>query len=177
VEKSFILDSTIKPIHLNKIKPSFFYGSTRMKRGQGSTEYLIILAIVIVIALIVIGVLGGIPGIGSSGKNRASQAYWSNQDVSIQTYSVSAGGTDTVIVRNNNRNTVTVNEVKVNGVNLASSNVLSAGSSVTLTGAIAACSAGEGFTYNANIAYTDALTSNVYNITDKGNLLEGTCAN
>ena len=35
-------------------------------RGQGTTEYLIILAVVIVIALVVVGVLGFVPGIGGS---------------------------------------------------------------------------------------------------------------
>jgi len=32
-----------------------------MKKGQTTTEYLIILAVVIVVALIVVGVMGGIP--------------------------------------------------------------------------------------------------------------------
>jgi len=34
------------------------------KKGQGATEYLIILAVVIIITLIVVGVMGGLPGIG-----------------------------------------------------------------------------------------------------------------
>ena len=45
------------------------------KKGQGATEYLIILAIVIIIALIVIGVIGGIPSIGISASSRASSTY------------------------------------------------------------------------------------------------------
>jgi uncharacterized protein (UPF0333 family) len=38
----------------------------RHKKAQTSTEYLIILAVVIVIALIVVGVMGGIPSLGGS---------------------------------------------------------------------------------------------------------------
>jgi len=45
------------------------------KKGQGATEYLVILAIVIIIALIVVGVMGGIPGVGSGAKSRASASY------------------------------------------------------------------------------------------------------
>lgn len=45
-------------------------------KGQGSTEYLVILAVVLVVALIVIGLLGQFTGFGSAGLEQQSKAYW-----------------------------------------------------------------------------------------------------
>ncbi len=45
-------------------------------KGQGSTEYLVILAVVLVVALIVIGLLGQFTEFGSSGLEQQSKSYW-----------------------------------------------------------------------------------------------------
>lgn len=41
-----------------------------MDKGQGATEYLIILVVIIIICFIIIGLMGGIPGIGGVKSNR-----------------------------------------------------------------------------------------------------------
>jgi hypothetical protein len=147
-----------------------------LKKAQGATEYLIVLAIVIIIALIVVGVMGGIPGLGSSAGNRASASYWGNQDVSITDYAVSASGADTIIIRNNLRNAITLNDLKVNDVDLASGETIAVGATRTYSGAIAACTDAQPFSYATSIAYTDTVTSAAYNITGDGVNIEGTCA-
>lgn len=48
-------------------------------KGQGSTEYLVILAVVLVVALIVIGLLGQFTEFGSSGLEQQSNSYWQSQ--------------------------------------------------------------------------------------------------
>jgi hypothetical protein len=45
-------------------------------KGQGSTEYLVILAVVLVVALIVIGLLGQFTGFGTAGLEQQSRVYW-----------------------------------------------------------------------------------------------------
>ncbi len=45
-------------------------------KGQGSTEYLVILAVVLVVALIVIGLLGQFTEFGTSGLEQQSKSYW-----------------------------------------------------------------------------------------------------
>ncbi|HLD19094.1 MAG TPA: hypothetical protein VJB90_03730, partial [Candidatus Nanoarchaeia archaeon] len=85
-----------------------------MRKAQGATEYLIILAVVVVIALILISVLGGIPGIGGGAGSRTSDAYWANQDIAIVSKAISASGADTVVVKNNLKNSITLNTFSVN---------------------------------------------------------------
>ena len=67
-----------------------------MRKGQTSTEYLIILGVVIVVALIVVGALGGIPGIGKGGASKTSKLFWSAAPVGFQSYALSIGYTDQV---------------------------------------------------------------------------------
>lgn len=149
-----------------------------LKKAQGATEYLIILAIVIIIALIVIGVIGGIPGIGTSASSRASSTFWSTADVAITNFAISAAGADTVIIKNNLKNAIDVTVVSVNSVDLeASTTTLGPGGSKTYTGAIATCTAGQSFSYDVTITYTDKKTNAEYTYTGGGIKLEGTCAN
>lgn len=47
--------------------------------GQGATEYLVLLAVVLIIALVSIALLGFFPGASSDTKIAQSKAYWSGQ--------------------------------------------------------------------------------------------------
>ncbi len=147
-----------------------------MRKAQGATEYLIILAVVVVIALILIGVLGGIPGIGGGAGGRTSSAYWGAQDIAISQAAVSAAGNDQVVLKNNLKSSVYVNYTWVNGVNVATGQSLGPGGAVTLTGAIGSCTSGQAYSFPVNITYTNADSGLVYTITGDGNNLQGTCA-
>ncbi len=46
-------------------------------RGQGSAEYLIVLAVVLIVALVAIVLIGGFPGFGSDAQRTESAQYWS----------------------------------------------------------------------------------------------------
>ena len=147
------------------------------KKAQGATEYLIILAIVIIIALIVIGVIGGIPSIGISASSRASSTYWATADVAIIDYAISATGSDTVILKNNLRNAIDLTVVSINDVDFeAGTTTLGPGGTKTYSGAAASCTAGQSFSYNVTITYTDKKTNADYTYTGGGIKLEGTCA-
>jgi hypothetical protein len=47
--------------------------------GQGATEYLVLLAVVLIVALVSVALLGFFPGMSSDAKITQSQAYWSGQ--------------------------------------------------------------------------------------------------
>lgn len=147
------------------------------KKGQTSTEYLIILGVVIVVALIVVAALGGIPGIGTSGAGKTSKLFWSSAPVGFESYAISASGSDTVVVKNNQDFGVRLNTVSVNSVNVANNNILNPGSTVSLSGDIGACTASQDFDYAVSIGYTDQTTGANYTYTGNGNNLVGTCAN
>ena len=70
------------------------------RKAQASTEYIIILAMVIIVALIVVGVIGRIPRLGSSTAVRTSSGYWQQADIAIPaSYFNQTSGS--VVVRNN----------------------------------------------------------------------------
>ena len=148
------------------------------KKGQSSTEYLIILAVVIVIALIVVGVLGGIPGIGKSGKQRASAIYWSTQDISVNSYSVNTDGYIKLNLMNNLRNSVIVTSVTVNGLAVGSGNLaLGIGATNTREGDTSlTCTSGDTYEYTLSISYIDDATNSTYYFDGDGVKLVGVCA-
>ncbi len=161
------------------------------KKAQTATEYMIILAVIIIIALIVVGVMGGIPGLGGSTRGRASSAYWQTSDVGITAFAVTAASPNVynVKVRNNLRDTITINTFKVstsgsgaatNDLISAVSFVLAPGETSTITnssgGATVCSTAGDSFSINVEISYTDDETGATYTFTGSGTKLEGVCA-
>ena len=148
------------------------------KKGQGATEYLIILAVVIIVALIVVAAMGGIPGIGTGAKERAAESYWASQDIGIDSYAVNSTGYVTLNLRNNLRNSATVTAVSVGGETVSSGDLtLGTGASSSRAGDTSlTCTAGESFSYEVSITYTDDETSASYTLDGDGTKLEGTCS-
>ncbi|MFH1971911.1 MAG: hypothetical protein ABIJ18_00360 [archaeon] len=128
-----------------------------MKRGQGATEYLIILAIVIVIALIVIGVLGTIPGIGGNAKQQASESYWETAEIGVVDY-YNTFSTDilTVNVKNNQEDTITIDSVTIDGTVDNTNSSLSPGEEATYTFSKSCENNGDSFEYGVSVVYANS---------------------
>ena len=98
-------------------------------RGQASTEYLIILAVVIVVALVVVGILGWFPGLGGGIRESASQSYWkSATPFSISEYRVTAAGNVTLTMQNVLEQSVSVTLISFNNLNTTFSPAIDFGS-------------------------------------------------
>jgi len=61
-------------------------------RGQGATEYLVLLAVVLIVALVSVALLGFFPGMASDTKMTQSDAYWKGvaRPFAIIDYSINA---------------------------------------------------------------------------------------
>ena len=83
---------------------------THSKKGQGTIEYLVIIAIVVVIALVVVGLLLQIMGSGGGvSETSARAAYKSAQPLGITDWTFkSTAPYLTVVLRNNSADTLTV---------------------------------------------------------------------
>lgn len=148
------------------------------KKAQGATEYLIILAVVIIVALIVVGAMGGIPGIGTGARQRASAAYWQASDIAIPAYAVSAAAdTLNMTVKNNLRNSLSSLTVSVGGTSLTCDETsLASGQTTDCDSSMTCASAGDSYSYDVSIVYTDDETGASYTFTGEGHKLEGKCA-
>ncbi len=143
-------------------------------KGQGTTEYLIILAVVVVIALVVVGVLGFVPGIGGSTTEQQSAAYWrGGSPFAIMEYNFN-GTSYTFVVRNNTEQSLTLTEITLDGPQTAASalsiadTVVGAGKTATLTGTYS--TAGDDCTdlgTTKTFSYDVTITYNTANITGK----------
>lgn len=145
------------------------------QKGQASTEYLIILAVVVIVALAVVGVLGGFPTVSKGISEKDSAAYWQSADIGIVRYFSNSTGTY-AIIRNNKNFAVTITSAtaEYSGFDGASTS-LSPGESTTTfkmisnaTGANCA-TAGQG-SFQVGVAdlgfgYSDPAYGTVYNFT------------
>ncbi len=84
-----------------------------MGKSQTSTEYLVILAVVIIIALVAINTLGGFPGIGSNNNKKVSDFKLSSDTIGIESYSIGVNFS-LFKIKNNYFDTITVTEFRVN---------------------------------------------------------------
>ena len=46
------------------------------KKGQGASEYLILLAVVLIVSMVAIALLGGFMGLGTSATETEGKQYW-----------------------------------------------------------------------------------------------------
>jgi len=125
-------------------------------KGQVSTEYLVILAIVLVVALIVVYLVGGFSGIGSGTIETASKNYWAGASpFSIKT--VKAMDTDLELeIQNNDLERLTITDITVDNASVFSTSTqFNSGDSKVVTGTLGAnCgTTGQTYTYN-NVVIT-----------------------
>lgn len=127
------------------------------RRGQGTTEYLIILAIVIVIALVVVGVLGGFGSQGSAINASQSRSYWGTvQPLAVTDWLISQTGTGSSLVfKNLTANTITLTDLNWNNtaINITDVNI-SAGATATVTSTSMTCGSNTGQNFSRTFSYT-----------------------
>lgn len=124
-------------------------------RAQASTEYLIILAIVIIIALVAASALGMFPSLGAGTSSRVSSSYWRTSDLAIMAYRVDSNGSADVVVKNNMPGNVRLVGFELDGAELVSNPVsLRPGQSATLSGSVG--SGSDEFAFNVTARYYDA---------------------
>ena len=141
------------------------------KRGQGTTEYLIILAVVIVIALIVVGVMGWIPGLGTGITESQSKAYWqSTSPFAITTYQVTDAAVPTIVARNNTSQSLSITGMTINSVAYTTDTDFTGGAeaSVTLDGSNVTCTGGNPYSYEVEIEYTKTVGGTTVPLTQIG---------
>ncbi|MFA6907406.1 MAG: hypothetical protein WC263_01105 [Candidatus Micrarchaeia archaeon] len=132
------------------------------RRGQGATEYLVLLAVVLIVALVSVALLGFFPGMASDARMTQSQSYWRGQarPFSIQE-AVVAGSIGNFSIQNMESNgpyTITAIYIGNNTVITTNSSMsFSAGETkivVATEGLPTVCTPGSIYDYSVNITYT-----------------------
>jgi uncharacterized protein (UPF0333 family) len=93
------------------------------KKGQVSTEYLVILAVVLVIALVVVYILSQSVGGVSSTIEKTNQAYWAGQSPIAVTGYTASGIKLTLTMKNVDAQKITVTSIAGSGISTSLENV------------------------------------------------------
>lgn len=133
-----------------------------MTKGQVSTEYLVILAVVLVIALVVVFLVSQGSQVGAGVTESQSKNYWAAQTpFSITNYRATATAVEMELT-NRDTDTVTLTDLEVNGVSrFSTATTFNAGETRTITATFAtACTAGNRFSFDIDMDYNrGALTA------------------
>jgi len=130
-----------------------------MFRGQGATEYLVLLAVVLIVALVSVALLGFFPGMAADARIAQSQSYWRGQarPFAILENSITAAGVGTFVIQNVEANgpyTITSLSVSTGAAN-ATSTAFAAGETKTMTAStFGTNTAGAVYDLPVNITYT-----------------------
>ncbi len=85
-------------------------------KGQGATEYLVLLAVVLIIALVSIALLGFFPGLATDARITQSNSYWRGdaRPFAILEVAVTTGGMATLVLQNNEaQGTMTMTNISI----------------------------------------------------------------
>ncbi len=126
------------------------------KKGQVSTEYLVILAIVLVVALVVVYLVGGFAGMGAGTmQTQSMQAWGTAAPLAITSWQQHTTALQ-LQVQNNDVNQLTLTGISMDGASVYSTNTtFASGQSQVVTVTVAAaCTSGSPFTHqNVIITY------------------------
>ena len=124
------------------------------RKGQGTTEYLIILAVIIVIALVVVGVMGWFPGLGTGITEQQSNAYWqSTSPLAITDWEIDGTNAD-LVLRNMTTEKVTITAATLDGTAVGGTDAnIAAGGTTTFTGTGVTCTSGAIYDYDVVLTY------------------------
>jgi len=130
----------------------------RSLAGQGATEYLVLLAIVLIIALVAIMLLGYFPGMATDAKITQSNAYWRGdaRPFAITEVSINSTGHGSFVLQNMEANgPYTITLFQVGSYNNSTNTTFVAGESKTaIIGNMGNNTAGSIYDLAVNITYT-----------------------
>ena len=128
-------------------------------RGQGATEYLVLLAVVLIVALVSVALLGFFPGMAADARITQSQSYWRGQARPFAILDVGINTTNATLSIQNMEATgpyvIFTDGIKINGIGTGPSTSFAAGEvkPVVVTGAFTACTSTAIYDYNVTITY------------------------
>lgn len=136
------------------------------KKGQGATEYLVLLAVVLIVAMVAIALLGFFPGLAGDAKKTQSDAYWRGEarPFSIIEHSQSGDVLD-LVVQNTEADGRAINQYFIygngigatDGIPFPEQTYFAAGDKKTVpVGMTSNCTPGNTYEYWVNISFNNS---------------------
>ena len=143
------------------------------KKGQGATEYLVLLAVVLIVAMVAIALLGFFPGMATDAKIGQSRTYWSGQATPfaiLEHTQNSSAGAISFVLQNIEADQRAINNITVYGSGLngtfrtttLASSYFSGGEKKKIdiplsAGTVAGtCTSGSVYEYSVNISFNNS---------------------
>ena len=136
--------------------------SFTITKGQGATEYLVLLAVVLIVAMVAIALLGFFPGMSYDAKKSESDTYWTGQakPIEILNHDLSADGILRLVLVNVQGDSLLIDNISIagSGINGTSSGqfYLASGQSTRISLDMGpSFTPGAVYEFGVNISYAD----------------------
>ncbi len=127
------------------------------RKGQGATEYLVLLAVVLIIALVSIALLGFFPGLAGDARQTQSDSYWRGEARPFQVLEHRCTGTElTMVMLNSEADKRIIGNITVGEDSSLVNKTFTGGEKKTVNVTAACGDAGEGYEFDVVISYTTA---------------------
>lgn len=135
-----------------------------VKKGQGATEYLVLLAVVLIVAMVAIALLGFFPGLAIDAKKTQSDAYWRGEARPFAILEhAQTGATLSLVIQNLEAEQKQITNISVAGQGSSGSDPLtgnqyfSAGEKKRVNFNLGSnCTSGNTYEYTVNFTYSNA---------------------
>jgi uncharacterized protein (UPF0333 family) len=132
-------------------------------KAQASTEYLVILAVVVVVALVVVSLMGEYLGLSGETSDTKSKTYWARAQVGILDWLMDSDGDDTIVIKNNQQYDIYVRNVTIGDTMRGVNATLTTGAQKTIKTDWVDCDSGSPYSYAVTFVYDNA----EFNLTGK----------
>jgi len=133
------------------------------RKAQASTEYLVILAVVIVVAVVVVGIMTNFIPLGGQTSDKANKIYWQNAEIGLLDWLMSSDGQDSLVVRNNGQYDIYIQNITVDTASSSVNETLAVGQQKTVRSDWVSCNKGSPYSYSVSFLYDNA----EFNLTGK----------
>lgn len=151
-------------------------GLSGKKKGQGSTEYLVLLAMVLVVAMVAIALLGFFPGLAGDTRAAQSDSYWRGtaRPFAIHGHVLNQSGSVMLLqVQNLDSSTKYITSIALDGLGVVASNAavntyLTPGQQTTLSTTVTSGSCVRGVAYEFNVSINYNTVGGISGSTQRG---------
>ncbi|MCD6279232.1 hypothetical protein J7J26_00460 [Candidatus Micrarchaeota archaeon] len=136
----------------NRVRSLFRVGRVK---GQVSTEYILLLSIVLILGLVVVSLVLDVPNTLRVMTSRGSNEFWLNSDISIKAHTYYSDGRLVMIIKNSKTYEITIVKAIINDHTYTLNQKLVPGEQRTVTLLTDACNTGTNYILNIKFYFYD----------------------
>jgi len=125
------------------------------RKGQASTEYILLLSVMLVLVLVVVSFVVDVPGMLRMMTARGNNDFWANADISVKAFTYNSDGKLVMVMQNSKTYPISLKGININGEEAPLDAAFEPGEKRTITVAMGPCSSGNVYSLDLVFLFYD----------------------